>query len=73
MDEFLAAGRAGEVLERFHLHGTRPLVGLAFIWDVNPATPLQAQDLAVIFSGRLAGILDVFYIGLDNSLHHTEW
>lgn len=47
--------------------------GAEVIGDVNPGTPLPAQDLAVVFSGRLEGILDVFYIGFDDSLHHTEW
>ena len=44
------------------------------LWDVNqgvdPAT-LVAQDLAVVSSNEDPLLLDVFYIGLDNALHHA--
>ena len=44
------------------------------LWDVNqgvdPAT-LVAQDLAVVSSNEDPLLLDVFYIDLDNALHHA--
>jgi hypothetical protein len=45
MHELLAAGWAGEVLQRFHFHGTRPLVGLALHQhDVGGADAHDVED-----------------------------